>query len=1744
MEKITNEERARLEKLSKEYSQKSNDRWQKITKGLDKDQQDFISRNSSGKILNQLMDFLADGKKKPSDFIKQNCGWLFNGIIYDRSIDAFLYSLDNCNNFVFTSGWNRRSFRSGDYTYYRDIFGEIISSFMSDRNLDADFADILEGRLTEEQAAFKAQAIGWYSYNIINKYILTYEIDMGNTRVISYVKNALESGSGTGIDYNLLAAVFRCKNEEIHDSVCRLLIAARLQEGLRQAICENCDCGRIEPFIKIIQTIEDNNLIRFSSVKRAVGCWLGLLTPESTDLERISGKSLNLIIKCFKDKDFRESCLKSEDSMELYTALWTLARLEFNHCAAALEQAVEKGTAHQAMVCGLFLNNIINQRIKQSLAVKAVILRHKELDVTAVFLPQISCVNSVYDYREQKSIKTPMSQRFESREQAEQLFDILKELLDNMPKKDIEFNPCVFPWNAEALTKTDIVKRLCVIASDLEDNDKIDEVCPFIPLIKSDGYYGSGRKTQIEMLLSDPKTEVQLDTLVSLAADKETYSRKTVYQFLNKCDLKEKHYAMLSDMLKYKADDLRKNIIDLLFKQDGDRLLECVKSLVSDKKEEKRTAGLDMIIRIAESDNKKYSQKEKDKFTALIACIEKPTSKEKILIERISGNKDNKEKQEGCGLYKSADSYEPVVDMKYIEQCKAEFVKQFPNTRLFGNKPKGVLGQLFKGKKSKDSADFNSIVTKLDKLIEEHKNDEYLDAVGETRLLGNTQGYSRFMVKNKDGKEEIAFKELWDKFYEENINDGIAVFKLNLYLRGGSGLKLEEEAFGPEYSLKTSYMHLQRINQIIGYYYSRHFDRGSMINSAAALCCYIAFEAKKESLYSLVQSPYNSRSITFYLDGERIELGDRNNQSLVTVINDYRFSDIIFLLNSAEANDDSHFADIFAIRVAMGKRFGFFDSLKESAKANYNGYYQLRRHIFTPFSADTLILAAYKGVISKGYMYKMLMTVLVSSALENLSSFISYKKSGETRASSRYWNYKDCEGFIKSILGINSAEKLAEHTLTKEDNKRLDFVYEIAENVINAVLDTELKRGDSETEFSNVISSIKRIYGGENFVKILAAMGKDTFARSSYFYSYNGVSKKQSLSYLLGVCVPDKDDDAKKLKKLLKETDVTENRVVEASLFSSSWLEIIEEYLGWNGFKSACYYFIAHTNETMDEKTKAVVAKYTPISAEDLSMGAFDIDWFREALAAIGEKRFDTIYKAAKYITDGAKHSRARKYADAVMGKMDKAAIQKEISQKRNKDTLMAYGLIPLENEQDMVERYLFIQQFKKESKQFGAQRRASESKASELALQNLSKNAGFSDVSRLTLKMESKLFENIKPLLQWNEIEEIKLKLEIDENGKAELLCEKNGKALKSVPAKYNKNEKVLEFTATKKQLTEQYRRTRFMFEEAMESETIFTAEELSLLCENPVLKPIVSRLVYITREKSGDKLGFFGGNVLADFEGKETKITKKTKLKIAHPYNIYKDGHWHEYQKYLFDKGIVQPFKQVFRELYVKTDEEAQAYRSTRYAGNQIQPKKTVACLKSRRWIADVEEGLQKVYYKENIIASIYALADWFSPSDIEAPTLEWVEFFDRKTYKAIKIEDVPDIIFSEVMRDVDLAVSVAHAGGVDPETSHSTIEMRSAIVEFTLPLFKLKNVKLEGTHAFISGERADYSIHLGSGVVHLQGGPMINILPVHSQHRGKLFLPFVDEDPKTSQIISEILLFAEDKKIKDPFILDQIK
>jgi Domain of unknown function (DUF4132) len=283
--------------------------------------------------------------------------------------------------------------------------------------------------------------------------------------------------------------------------------------------------------------------------------------------------------------------------------------------------------------------------------------------------------------------------------------------------------------------------------------------------------------------------------------------------------------------------------------------------------------------------------------------------------------------------------------------------------------------------------------------------------------------------------------------------------------------------------------------------------------------------------------------------------------------------------------------------------------------------------------------------------------------------------------------------------------------------------------------------------------------------------------------------------------------------------------------------------------------------------------------------------------------------------------------------------------------------------------------------------------------------------------------------------------------------------------------------------------------------------------------------------------------GKALRDFRGKLEPVKPKEILRLAHPHDLLTTGDWHQWQHECFQAERMQPFKQVFRELYVVTRQEKKdGALSHRYDGQQVQPKQAMALFGSRGW--DTRDGVFKVFHDEGLTANVDFNSGVTTPAEVEGWAVAGVSFRQRDDWKPIKLATVPPRLFSEVMRDVDLVVSVAHAGGVDPEASASTVEMRSGLLRETCALLKLKNVRLKNSHALVDGELSQYSVHLGSGVVHRMPGGALCIVPVHAQHRGRLFLPFADDDPRTAEVISKVLLLARDNEIQDPVILEQIR
>lgn len=126
---------------------------------------------------------------------------------------------------------------------------------------------------------------------------------------------------------------------------------------------------------------------------------------------------------------------------------------------------------------------------------------------------------------------------------------------------------------------------------------------------------------------------------------------------------------------------------------------------------------------------------------------------------------------------------------------------------------------------------------------------------------------------------------------------------------------------------------------------------------------------------------------------------------------------------------------------------------------------------------------------------------------------------------------------------------------------------------------------------------------------------------------------------------------------------------------------------------------------------------------------------------------------------------------------------------------------------------------------------------------------------------------------------------------------------------------------------------------------------------------------------------------------------------------------------------------------------------------------------------------------------------------------------------------------------MRDIDRIVTTAHQSGIDPESTASTIDMRIALIREACELLKIDNVVVRDLYAEIKGQLASYTVHLGSAIVHMQPGNGLCIVPVHAQHRGRLFLPFANDDPRAAEILSKVILLAHDTEIQDPTILSQI-
>jgi HEAT repeat protein len=696
------------------------------------------------------------------------------------------------------------------------------------------------------------------------------------------------------------------------------------------------------------------------------------------------------------------------------------------------------------------------------------------------------------------------------------------------------------------------------------------------------------------------------------------------------------------------------------------------------------------------------------------------------------------------------------------------------------------------------------------------------------------------------------------------------------------------------------------------------------------------------------------------------------------------------------------------------------------------------------------------------------------------------------------------------------------------------------------ILEIELARGELPTAASAPARALQSVFGLDMLMRELIALGKKPFARFGY-----GVSRNEVLTHLIAVTYPNPEDTPEEFAARMKQAKIDADRLIDLSFVAPQWLTHIEHSLGWAGLREAAWWFFAHVGNRSGlgggdrEAWERLIRERTSLTPQERGEGLIDPAWFHRAHAALGKKRWNRLAESAKYIASGQGHKKAIHLANVLLGRAKKSDLIASIRVRQLRDAVRLLGLLPLANgdkrDKDLLQRYRVLQEYRRYARSLSPMSRESAVRAGDIGLENLARTAGYTDPIRLEWAMETHEIADLAAGPLTASHQGVTVTLALDEQAQVQFTVQRGDKPLKNIPSTIRKHPKIALLADRKSELKRQASRMRLSLENAMCRGDAFSAAELRQLFEHPLLAPALERLVLLGEGVAGFPTA--KGKALIDPRGKIEPIKSGEQLRLAHPHDLLSGGEWHLWQKHLFETERVQPFKQVFREVYVVTEQERTGDNvSHRYAGHQVNPQQALALFGSRGW--GTREGVRKIFHEVGLVAEVSFRSGAWTPLELEGLTLEGVSFHKRDEWKPMPLADVPPRLFSETMRDVDLVVSVAHLGGVDPEASASTLEMRAALLRETCALLKIDNYRLEKSHAIIDGFLNKYNVHLGSAVVHRMPGGSLCIVPVHAQQRGRLFLPFADDDPRTAEVLSKVILLARDGDIQDPSILEQLR
>ncbi|MDR0610999.1 MAG: DUF5724 domain-containing protein, partial [Planctomycetaceae bacterium] len=1235
----------------------------------------FVRTLSKGNVRNKKFEqLLFNGKTQLTEVFSGNRAELIPFFFGNENAACFEKLWERLTIANYQVDWNRRSFRTKTRTvlYFEKgikLFHAFFNSTVLDFNIEKYLNTYLKSPYRNHFDPQDKSILGADIWKQITKFaliqnLLALALDENDELVTSRIKEIIYDDNNAGIlTHEIIRGILISRNAAAHQWVGDLLLAAKLQEGLRQTIVGACDECSIEGFRYIIKIILDNNLERFSSIVRAIGSWTGLQTAEFRP--KTIRKTLEIAADIISNKANIDQLLDSDDLIEIYVALWGIGVCEIADTKKPLFSLVKSKKKYKQLAALHFLMQTNDRQLMKDIAIEMLDENDLELwvQLTKIF---VMLLDSELQYRITVQLQNKQSEKNNKKDntkhdnddddnddlnpyawrfnetfgqcrlnddEVRKIFVRLNQLAESTPKKETRFEPDAFNIAIRRISANDFISPMISCAPILGSNDA--EVQLILSHVTKMDASTKGFLSESILKLDNP---IHRKILIDFFCEPHfgAYYRRKITNNFKDAVLTSEEYETVENSLRLKNADFRVEIIKFILQQPPVHLQKSIERLLNAKEEQKRLAGLDLIAQA-----EKLSKDKKEYIPVVSAC--------KQIALTLAGNEKKK------GTKKSA--AEEILVQKIAEKKKMEYTKENgfglcnPNGKPKIPEPKKsktLLADIFVSEIPR----LEKVLIALDNLIHEYRDYEYTgynfhSETVETAVLGSSQ--SLLFVSSSEERrkkygnryelklEDYILADVWQKFYSEQKLTAKDVMLLAIFTECALNYQYGEfedfcsgkgqyEKYASDFTgwfntvcwnhkkMKpycdnlrgTKYRYVKLIIGLIHLFYEN-----LQIEEKSVFFVDILSGIYSETPKSLFTQPCSSYNTNANVLGKLIESGLVH---LPAKLNTYVMSNLI-----------------------EGNKLTLFDAPITPIKKPLD-FCRTTSAVSTRFKERFNIL--YKFYEASNYNHTITLSIDILEKARALNLIDDEELLREMLIR------ENCRNIFQSVAQLTSYGIRIRHIFIPKKDKSLKYPYfvKLLPKVIDRILEIELPRGDSPTEVSSLAIMIQHFEGIRYFVKILKSMDQTPFTRG-YIWSSNN-SRSDVFSSLLRACEPEENADSTLF------ADIPEQRLLEAAMYAPQWIDLVQEFLGWEGLISACWYFHAHINESMNETKESVIARYSPISPQQFKDGAFDIDWFNDAYKTLGEKRFQMVYDAAKYITGGNNHRRAQIFADALRGKL------------------------------------------------------------------------------------------------------------------------------------------------------------------------------------------------------------------------------------------------------------------------------------------------------------------------------------------------------------------------------------------------------------------------------------------------------------------------------------------------------------